>query len=271
MSSHASVPARKPFTVPDCLSWKAEGKRISVVTAYDFPTAQLLEEAGVPVLLVGDSLGMVVQGHRHSLTVTLEQMIYHSEMVSRGAPSTLVVTDMPFMSYQISPAQALENAGRLVQEGGAHAVKLEGGQRSAAAIRAVVEADIPVMGHIGLTPQSLHRMGGFRVQRDEEQLVQDAQAVAEAGAFSLVIEGVPAPLAARITRMLHIPTIGIGAGPHCDGQVLVFHDLLTFGLGKRPKFVKSFGNLNDVVRAGTAAFLAEVEAGTFPAAEHQYV
>jgi 3-methyl-2-oxobutanoate hydroxymethyltransferase len=268
--SHPLPSGHKPFTVPDCLLYKQQGKKIVVVTSYDYPTSQILDEAGVHVQLVGDSLGMVVQGHGHSLTVTLEHMIYHSEMVSRAAKKSLVVTDMPFMTYQKSPKQALENAGRLVQEGGAHAVKLEGGERSTAAIEKIVQADIPVMGHIGLTPQSLHRMGGFRVQRDEAQLLRDAQAVADSGAFSIVIEGVPSSLAASITRKLAIPTIGIGAGPQCDGQVLVFHDLFEYGLGRRPKFVKSYAHLNQLIQEGTKAFLEEVQGGQFPGPEHQY-
>lgn len=270
MSSHSPAPATKPFTVPDCLAAKQAGTKIIVVTSYDFPTSQILDEAGVHIQLVGDSLGMVVQGNSHSLTVTLEDMIYHSAMVSRAAKRSLVVTDMPFMTYQISPAQALENAGRLVQEGGAHAVKLEGGERTAEAIAAIVTADIPVMGHVGLTPQSLHSMGGFRVQRDEERLMRDAQAVAAAGAFAIVIEGVPAALGEKITKALAIPTIGIGAGAGCDGQVLVFHDLFQYGLGRRPKFVKSYGNLNQVIHDGVQAFATEVQQGTFPGPGNVY-
>lgn len=269
MSTYTSASA-KPFTVPDCIQAKSQGRKIVVVTAYDFPTAQMLDQAGVDILLVGDSLGMVVQGHPHSLTVTLEDMIYHSALVSRGARRSLVVADMPFMSYQISPEQALENAGRLVQEGGAHAVKLEGGNRTAAAIETITQAQIPVMGHIGLTPQSIHQFGGFRVQRNETQLLDDAQAVQEAGAFALVLEGMPSSLGEKITKSLSIPTIGIGAGAGCDGQVLVFHDLFQYGVGHRPKFVKSYANLHQTISEATRQFIDEVRSGEFPGEAQQY-
>lgn len=260
----------KPFTVPDCLTAKTQGRKITVVTAYDYPTAQLLDEAGVDILLVGDSLGMVVQGQTHSLTVTLEQMIYHTGMVSRAARRSLVVTDLPFMTYQISATQALKNTGKVIQQGGAHAVKLEGGVRTATAIKSITAANIPVMGHIGLTPQSIHAFGGFRVQRNEERLLDDAKAVVDAGAFAMVIEGVPAELGARITASVPIPTIGIGAGSGCDGQVLVFHDLFQYGHGKRPKFVKSYADLSQVIQQGTKTFIDEVRQGKFPDASHQY-
>jgi len=269
MSTYTTT-STKPFTVPDCIQAKVQSRKIVVVTAYDFPTAQMLDQAGVDILLVGDSLGMVVQGHPHSLTVTLEDMIYHSSLVARGARRSLVVTDMPFMSYQISPEQALENAGRLVQEGGAHAVKLEGGIRTASAIETIAQAHIPVMGHIGLTPQSIHQFGGFRVQRDEAQLLEDAQAVQEAGAFALVLEGMPSALGEKVTRSLSIPTIGIGAGAGCDGQVLVFHDLFQYGLGRRPKFVKSYADLSQAISDGTRQFIDEVRSGTFPGEAQQY-
>ncbi|MFT3879800.1 MAG: 3-methyl-2-oxobutanoate hydroxymethyltransferase [Gemmatales bacterium] len=260
----------KPFTVLDCQAVKTLGKKIVVVTAYDYPTAQILDEAGVDIQLVGDSLGMVVQGHPHSLTVTLDEMIYHTKMVARAARRSMVVTDMPFMTYQVSPQQAVENAGRIIQQGGAHAVKLEGGVRSAAAIAAITAADIPVMGHVGLTPQSVHAFGGFKVQRDEDRLLADAQAVTLAGAYAMVIEGVPAELAAKITASIPIPTIGIGAGAGCDGQVLVFHDLFQYGLSRRPKFVKSYANLSQSIMEGTKSFINEVRQGTFPDAAHQY-
>lgn len=269
MSTHQPA-AHKAFTVPDCLAARAQSRKIVVVTAYDYPTAQMLDEAGVDILLVGDSLGMVVQGHANSLSVTLEEMIYHTRMVSRAAKRSLVVTDMPFMTYQISAAQALENAGKVIQQGGAHAVKLEGGQRTADAIAAITRADIPVMGHIGLTPQSINAFGGFKVQRNEQRLLEDAQAVVEAGAFAIVIEGVPAELGARITASIPIPTIGIGAGAGCDGQVLVFHDLFQYGLGRRPKFVKSYADLSKLIDQGAKAFIDEVRQGKFPDAAHQY-
>ncbi len=269
MSTQPEVHHR-PFTVLDCQSSKTQGRKIVVVTAYDFPTAHMLDEAGVDILLVGDSLGMVVQGHSNSLSVTLDEMIYHTKMVSRATRRGMVVTDMPFMTYQISPQQALENAGRVIQQAGAHAVKLEGGRRTAAAIAAITAADIPVMGHIGLTPQSIHAFGGFKVQRQEQKLRDDAKAIVDAGAFAMVIEGVPAELGAKITASISIPTIGIGAGAGCDGQVLVFHDLFQYGLGRRPKFVKSYANLSQQVIDGTKAFINEVRQGTFPDGTHQY-
>ncbi|MFO0812272.1 MAG: 3-methyl-2-oxobutanoate hydroxymethyltransferase [Gemmatales bacterium] len=269
MSTHPPAPP-KAITAPECLAAKAAGRKLVVVTAYDFPTAQLLDASGVDILLVGDSLGMVVQGHPHSLTVTLDEMIYHTKMVSRAATRSMVVTDLPFMTYQVSPQQALENAGRVIQQGGAQAVKLEGGVRSAGAIAAITDADIPVMGHIGLTPQSLHRMGGFKVQRAEDRLLEDAQAVVDAGAFALVVEGVPTELGAKITASIPIPTIGIGAGAGCDGQVLVFHDLFNYGLGRRPRFVKSYGQLNQLIQQGAVSFVDEVRTGKFPGPEHGY-
>src|SRR5437763_4694311 len=216
----------RPVTVPDFLAAKARGQRLTMLTAYDATMARLLDAAGVDSILVGDSLGMVVQGQPDSLAVTVDEMVYHTRLVMRGVTRSLVVSDMPFMSYHISPQQALENAGRLIKEGGAHAIKLEGGVRSAPSIAAVVTADIPVMGHIGLTPQSVRRFGGFRVQRDEHKLIEDALATQEAGAFALVVECVPAELAQKITAAVKIPTIGIGAGAGCDGQILVTHDML---------------------------------------------
>ena len=269
MSHHPPI-TEKTVTVPEILAGKKAGRKLVVVTAYDFPTAQLLDESGVDILLVGDSLGMVVQGNRHCLTVTLEEMIYHSRLVSRAVRRSLVVTDLPFMTYQVGPHQALENAGRLVQQGGAHAVKLEGGERSVRAIEAIVAADIPVMGHVGLTPQSLHRLGGFRVQRDADRLLADAKAVEAAGAFAVVLEGMPAELGQRITEAVAIPTIGIGAGAGCDGQVLVFHDLLNYGGAKRPKFVKQYADLSLVIKQAASSFADEVRAGTFPGPGQQY-
>jgi len=258
------------MTVPDFLSAKSRGVRLTVLTAYDYTMARRLDEAGVDCLLVGDSLGMVVQGQPDSLAVTMEEMIYHSRMAARGARHALVVTDMPFMSYQISPRQALENAGRLMKEGGAHAVKLEGGVRSAAAIAAITTADIPLMGHVGLTPQSVRRLGGFKVQRDAGKLLEDALAVEAAGAFSLVIECVPSDVAARITDAVKIPTIGIGAGPHCDGQVLVTPDLLGLFNELRPRFVKQYADLGRDVTRAAEEYCREVRDGVFPAKEHEF-
>jgi 3-methyl-2-oxobutanoate hydroxymethyltransferase len=254
-----------PVTVPEFGRWKSEKRRISVLTAYDFPTARLLDDAGVDCLLVGDSLGVVVQGWETTLRVTLDQMIYHVEMVGRAARRALVVADLPFGSYQASVAQAVESSARFLKETRARAVKLEGGQTAAPAIRAIVEAGIPVMGHVGLTPQSVHKLGGFKVQRDADRILEDARAVAEAGAFSIVLECIPAPLAARITSELPIPTIGIGAGAECDGQVLVSHDLLGLFEGFRPKFVRRYAEMAGVVREAARRYVADVAEGRFPA------
>lgn len=261
---------RKPVTVPDFLSSRGRGVKLTVLTAYDFTMARLLDSAGVDALLVGDSLGMVVQGHDTSLTVTLEEMIYHTRLVARGTANALIIADMPFMSYQVEPRQALANAGRLVKEGYAHAVKVEGGQRTAQAIRAITAADIPVMGHVGLTPQSVHRFGGFRVQRDENQLVEDALAVQEAGAFAVVLECVPAEMATKLTARLRIPTIGIGAGAGCDGQVLVAHDMLGLFDQIRPRFVKRYAELGQAIRQAAEEYCREVRGGQFPGPEHGF-
>jgi 3-methyl-2-oxobutanoate hydroxymethyltransferase len=262
--------APRSVTVPDFLSAKSRGTRLSVLTAYDYTMARLFDAAGVDCLLVGDSLGMVVQGQPDSLAVTMEEMIYHTRMVTRGAHRALIVTDMPFMSYQISPQQALENAGRLMKEGGAHAVKLEGGVRSAAAITAITTADIPLMGHVGLTPQSVRRLGGFKVQRDAGKLLEDALAVEAAGAFSLVIECVPSDVAARITEAVKIPTIGIGAGPHCDGQVQVIHDILGLFTDFVPKHAKRYAALGLLIQGAARQYAAEVVSGEFPTAKESF-
>jgi 3-methyl-2-oxobutanoate hydroxymethyltransferase len=266
----AEVVDSRPVTVPDFLSARARGQRLTMLTCYDYTMARLLDAAGVDGLLVGDSLGMVIQGRPDSLAVTLDEMIYHTRLVARGAKRSLVVTDMPFMSFQVSPQQAVENAGRILKEGGAQAVKLEGGVRSVPAIKAITAADISVVGHIGLTPQSVRRFGGFKVQRDVERLLEDAQAVEEAGAFALVVECVPAEVARRITESVKIPTIGIGAGPGCDGQVLVTHDILGLFDELRPRFVKQYAELGQEVRRGAEEYCREVRAGTFPAAEHSF-
>jgi 3-methyl-2-oxobutanoate hydroxymethyltransferase len=260
----------RPVTVPDFLSARARGQRLTVLTAYDCTMARLLDTTGVDSILVGDSLGMVVQGQADSLAVTLDEMIYHTRMVMRGVRRALVVTDLPFMSYQVSPQQALESAGRIIKEGGAHAVKLEGGTRSAAAVQAITTADIALMGHIGLTPQSVRRLGGFKVQRDAQRLLDDALAIEAAGAFAIVLECIPTDLAARITEAVKIPTIGIGAGPRCDGQVLVTPDLLGLFDDFRPRFVKQYADLGDLIRAAVGSYCREVREGTFPAAEHGF-
>jgi 3-methyl-2-oxobutanoate hydroxymethyltransferase len=260
----------RPVAVPDFQAAKARGSRLAMLTAYDYTMARLVDAAGVDAILVGDSLGMVIQGNEHCLTVTLEEMIYHTRLVARGVRRSLLIADLPFMTYQLGPQQALENAGRLIKEGGAHAVKLEGGLRSAASIEAINTADIPVMGHIGLTPQSVRHLGGFRVQRDEEKLIQDALATEKAGAFAVVLECIPAPLAERITASLKIPTIGIGAGAGCDGQVLVTHDILGLFDELRPRFVKAFADLGADLIAAVEAYCLEVREGTFPGAEHSF-
>ncbi len=261
-------------TILDIHKKKADGRKITMLTAYDFPTAQIVDQAGIDIILVGDSLAMVVQGLSNTLPVTMEEMIYHTRMVSRAAASAMVVGDMPFLSYQTDKADAVSNAGRFLKEAGAEAVKLEGGSRSAEAIRAIVDAGIPVMAHIGLTPQSVHMMGGFKVQgRDEaarEKVLADAKAVQDAGAFSIVLEAMPALLAKEVQDLLHIPTIGIGAGADCDGQVLVLHDLL--GLFDRftPKFVKQYANLREQALKAVVHYKQEVESGAFPTHEQSF-
>jgi len=269
-SSAAARSELRPMTVPDFLSARARGHRLTMLTAYDYTMARLLDVAGVDSILVGDSLGMVVQGQADSLAVTLDEMIYHTRMVMRGIRRALVVADLPFMTYQVSPQQAVENAGRLIKEGGAHAVKLEGGLRSAAAVEAITQADIALMGHIGLTPQSVRRLGGFKVQRDAQRLLDDARAIEAAGAFALVVECVPTELAAQITEAVKIPTIGIGAGPHCDGQILVTPDALGLFEDFRPRFVKSYADLGEVIRQAVGNYCQEVRDGGFPGPEHSF-
>lgn len=266
----SSTTASRPVTVPDFLAARSKGIRLTMLTAYDYTMGRLLDAAGVDGILVGDSLGMVVQGNEHCLTVTLEEVIYHTRLVARGVRRSLLLSDMPFMSFQVSPEQAVASAGRLVKEGGAHGVKIEGGQRSAAAIAAVVQADIPVMGHVGLTPQSVRRLGGFRVQRDEERIIEDALATERAGAFAMVVECVPAELAAKITRAVHIPTIGIGAGAGCDGQILVTHDMLGLFDDVRPRFVKQYADLGQAILQAGENYCREVRAGSFPGPEHGF-
>jgi 3-methyl-2-oxobutanoate hydroxymethyltransferase len=252
---------------------KRRAERISMLTAYDFTFARLFDASGIDVLLVGDSLGNVVQGADTTLPVTLEEVVYHTRLVARGVERALVVADMPFGSYQVGPEDAVRGAIRLVKEGGAQAVKLEGGRGVAAQIERIVAAQIPVMGHVGLTPQSVHRMGGYRVQGRSEagraRVLADARAVEEAGAFAVVLEGVPADLAREITAALSIPTIGIGAGPDCDGQVLVMHDLL--GLNDwTPSFAKAYAALGVLASQAARSFADEVANGKFPDAEHSY-
>jgi 3-methyl-2-oxobutanoate hydroxymethyltransferase len=248
-------------TVPDLVAAKRAGRRITMLTAYDHPTALLLDEAGVDCLLVGDSLGMVVQGQPDALGVTVDQMIYHGRMVARAAKRALVIVDMPFLSYQVNDDEAVRNAGRILQETGAHAVKLEGGRRNVPAIRRMVDAGIPVMGHVGLTPQSVRRLGGFKVQRDADGLLADAKAVEEAGVFGVVVECVPAELGKRVTQAVGVPTIGIGAGAACDGQVLVINDLLGLEQTVKPRFVKQQADLAGIIRSAAQRYVEEVRDG----------
>ena len=262
----------KRVTVPEIGRMKAAGERITMVTAYDCAFARLLDEAGVDMLLVGDSLGMVVQGNETTLPVTLDEMVYHTRLVSRGAPHALVVGDLPFGSYQVSPTQGVESAIRLVKEGGAQAVKLEGGLAMADTIARIAAVDIPVMGHVGLTPQSVHRMGGHRVQGrrhghapgGRERVVEDALAVEAAGAFAVVLECIPLDLAGEITARLSIPTIGIGAGVHCDGQVLVLHDLIGLSNAWTPRFAKRYAEVGREVVRAAGEYVREVKEGAFP-------
>jgi 3-methyl-2-oxobutanoate hydroxymethyltransferase len=253
---------------------KQSGQKICMVTAYDATFARVFDEAGADVLLVGDSLGMVVQGHDSTLPVTMDQMVYHSAAVVRGTKRALVVGDLPFMSYQVSVEEAVRNAGRMVAEGKVGAVKLEGGAEFADVVSAITRASIPVMGHLGLTPQSVHKMGGYVVQgRDEDaarKILEDAIALERAGCFALVLEGVPLELARQVTQRLSIPTIGIGAGKYCDGQVLVCYDLLGMNPDFKPKFVKRYANLHGSITEAAGVYFSEVRAGTFPDEEHSF-
>ena len=258
------------LTLPRLWEMKKNGEKIVCATAYDYPSAAVLDSANVHMILVGDSLGMVVQGKENTLPVTMDEMVYHTQMVARAAQNAFVIADMPFLSYHEDHAQAIRNAGRLIKEGGAAAVKLEGGAGVAHVVSALVKSDIPVQAHIGLTPQSILQMGGFRVQRDAGRLLADAYSVQEAGAMSVVLEGIPAAVAKKITARSKIPTIGIGAGPYCDGQVLVFHDLIGFTNRKRPKFAKAYANMWEIAQAAAAAYVKEVEDGSFPDSDHTY-
>ena len=273
MSSHPTSEGRR-VTIHDLAAMRARGERIAMLTAYDTNAASILDEHGIPVLLVGDSLGMVMLGHPTTLPVTLEDMIHHASAVMRARPRSLVVVDLPFGSFQQGPDQALASAVRVVKESGADAVKLEGGARVVESVRAIVTAGIPVMAHLGLTPQSVAQFGGFRVQgRDAssaDRIVEDAIALGEAGAFATVLECIPASLAARVTEASPVPTIGIGAGGAVDGQVLVWHDLLGLGDGRSPRFVRAYADLRETIGAAIDAFQADVRSGAFPAAEESY-
>jgi len=261
-------------TVRSLAAHKRRGERFAMLTAYDYPFARIFDEVGIEVLLVGDSLGNVVQGLDNTLPVSLDEVVYHTRMVARAARRALVVGDLPFGSYQVCADDALRSAVRLVKEGGAHAVKLEGGLRVADTIRRIVGAEIPVMGHVGLTPQALHRMGGYRVQgrgpAERSRVLDDAHAVEDAGAFAVVLEGMPADLACEITQLLKIPTIGIGAGVGCDGQVLVMHDMLGLSHDLAPSFVKQYASLGPVVAQAARSFADDVANAKFPGPEHSY-
>lgn len=262
------------MTVQDLLRKKREKQKITMITAYDYPFAQIVDEAGIDVILVGDSLAMVVQGLENTLPVTMDEMVYHARMVSRAARSAMVIGDMPYLSYQVSTEDAVRNGGRFLKEGGAHAVKLEGGREVAKQVEAMTRSEIPVMAHLGLTPQAIHRMGGYKVQgktgEAAKRLLEDAKILEDAGAFSLILEAIPAELAKQITDELAIPTIGIGGGPYCDGQVLVIHDVI--GLFDRfvPKFVKKYANLKIDALEAVRKYKEEVEAGDFPGKEHSF-
>jgi 3-methyl-2-oxobutanoate hydroxymethyltransferase len=272
MSTHAL--GSRPLSIHDLRGYKERGEHFPMLTAYDYLSAQILDEAGVPVLLVGDSLGMVVLGYDSTVPVTIDEMLHHTRAVSRGAQRALVVGDMPFMTYQGSADEGLRNAGRFLKEAGASAVKIEGAGRVAELTARMTEAGIPVMGHLGLTPQSVHQLGGFKVQaRDDEsaqRLLADAKELEDAGAFAVVLECVPAEVGKAVTEALSVPTIGIGAGPGTDGQVLVYHDMLGLTAGRLPRFVKGYANLRADISDAVKAFSSEVATGDYPGPEHTY-
>ena len=264
----------KKVTVPDIIERKARGEKIICLTAYDYPTARILDEDGIDIILVGDSLAMVVLGHENTLPVTMDEMLHHTRAVRRAVHRALVVADMPFASYQLDAPSALANAARFVKEAGAEAVKIEGGAKRVELIARLVEAEIPVMGHIGLTPQSLHAFGGFKVQgrtlEAAEQLLRDARSLEAAGTFSLVLESIPREVAEQIAREVRIPTFGIGAGPACDGQVLVLHDLLGLSFSVQPKFARRYADLGSVIREAVTHYATDVARGDFPSDEESY-
>jgi 3-methyl-2-oxobutanoate hydroxymethyltransferase len=257
------------LTVPKFVALKGGGRKISILTAYDYPMAAVLDAAGIDALLVGDSMSMVVQGHDTTLPVTLDEMIYHAEMVGRAAQRAMVIVDMPFPTMHLGVHRAIESGGRILKETRCQAVKLEGGAEQADVISGLVGAGIPVMAHVGLRPQNVHQLGGYKAERDAKRLHADAAAAQEAGAFAVVLECIPAAVAGEITAALKIPTIGIGAGPHCDGQVLVTNDLLGLTTGHVPKFVRQYADLRDIIWDAANRYRSDVEGGAFPSAEHQ--
>ncbi|OGW22026.1 MAG: 3-methyl-2-oxobutanoate hydroxymethyltransferase [Nitrospinae bacterium RIFCSPLOWO2_12_FULL_47_7] len=265
---------KKRVTIPFILEKKKSGKKIAALTAYDYSFARILDASDIDIVLVGDSLGMVSLGYESTLPVTMDDMIHHTKAVKRGIHNPLLIGDMPFMSYQASNTSAITNAGRFIQEGGAEAVKVEGGTRMIERVQAIIEAGISVMGHVGLTPQSVHQFGGYKVQGktylNARQIKKDSKDLEKAGVFALVLEGIPADLAHEITSELHIPTIGIGAGPHCDGQILVLHDLLGLHTEFTPKFVKQYAQMAALAKSAISDYIKEVQSGAFPGAEHSY-
>jgi len=265
---------KKVIRTTDFKKMKEEGRKITMLTAYDYPMARIQDEAGIDSILVGDSLGNVVLGYENTLPVTIEDIIHHTRAVVRGAKRALIIADMPFMSFQVSPEKTVENAGRLIKEGGAAAVKLEGGDEVLPQTRALVRAGIPVLGHIGLTPQTIHQMGGFKVQGkavdQAKKLIEDGQKLEEAGVFGVVLECIPAPLAEKISEALEIPTIGIGAGDGCDGQVLVSHDLLGLSGDFSPRFVRRYGELGEEMKKAFSTYIEDVQKGDFPAEKESF-
>jgi 3-methyl-2-oxobutanoate hydroxymethyltransferase len=261
-------------TIVEIQKMKIEGKKITVLTAYDYPFAKLLDEAGVDIILVGDSLGMTILGYDNTLPVTVEDMIHHTKAVKKGIKRSLLIADMPFMSYQVSIEDALENAGRLIKEGGAEAIKLEGGVVMQETVASIVEIGIPVMGHIGLTPQSIHKFGGYKVQGRKpfqaKEIIEDAKALEDAGVFSIVLEGIPLELAKEISKILKIPTIGIGAGPFCDGQIMVIHDLIGLSDEFKPRFIKRYIEINEIIKNAVKEYIKDVVVGDFPGEDHSY-
>lgn len=261
-------------TIPALKKMKKKGEKIAALTAYDFPTAQLLSNAGIDIILVGDSLGMVVQGQKNTLAVSLNDIVYHTGLVTRAEPASLVVSDMPYGSYHVSEELTVQNALRCVKEGGAEAVKVEGGSKRFPMIEALLHAEIPVMGHLGLTPQSVHSLGGFKVQgklkQDALQLIDDALELERLGVFSIILESIPTELAKEVTERVSIPTIGIGAGVHCDGQILVFHDLMGYSTGYLPKFVRKYAEINNVVGDAVQRYIQDIQKQEFPGADESY-